>query len=267
MKHKDFDCGREFDWGKTSEHYAMYRDVYPEEFYRRVLEAGIGLPGQKILDLGTGTGVLPRNMARFGAEFTGVDLSENQIAAARQLTQRAGLSITYQVCGAEDIDFPPESFDAVTACQCFGYFDKGKLLPKIHRMLKPGGKLGVFFMSWLPEEDPLAAASESLVLRYNPNWTGAGMKRHTLSLPEWGKGLFETETAETFDFRIPFTRESWNGRILACRGVEAALSPEEVSAFDREHRALLEQTAPEKFTVLHFASVLVLGRKELTVDN
>ena len=86
MQNQNFDHGKPFDWGKTSKSYAKYRDIYPEEFYERVYAAGIGLPGQEILDLGTGTGVLPRHMARYGAHFTGVDLSENQIAEARRLT-------------------------------------------------------------------------------------------------------------------------------------------------------------------------------------
>ena len=56
------DGGRGFDFGRTSTDYAKYRDIYPEEFYRRLLDKGICTRGQNILDIGTGTGVLPRNM-------------------------------------------------------------------------------------------------------------------------------------------------------------------------------------------------------------
>lgn len=147
MQNAKIDHGRSFDWGKTSESYAKYRDIYPEEFYNRVLSAGIGLPGQEVLDIGTGTGVIPRNMAQFGAHFTGVDLSENQIAMAKKLTADAGWDIDYQVCPAEEIDFPAESFDAVTACQCFWYFDKQVLLPKIAHILKPGGRFCILSMA------------------------------------------------------------------------------------------------------------------------
>lgn len=40
IKNKSIDNGREFDWGRTSEDYAKYRDIYPEEFYRRLLDKG-----------------------------------------------------------------------------------------------------------------------------------------------------------------------------------------------------------------------------------
>jgi 2-polyprenyl-3-methyl-5-hydroxy-6-metoxy-1,4-benzoquinol methylase len=92
-RNDNIDHGRAFDWGRVSGDYARYRDIYPEAFYQRVAALGVGAAGQTVLDLGTGTGVLPRGMCRFGAKFTGADISENQIAAARELTRAAGLDI------------------------------------------------------------------------------------------------------------------------------------------------------------------------------
>ena len=59
---KNIDHGKAFDWGKTSEDYAKYRDIYPKEFYAKLAELSLGVKGQNVLDLGTGTGVIPRNM-------------------------------------------------------------------------------------------------------------------------------------------------------------------------------------------------------------
>ncbi|MDR1674304.1 MAG: class I SAM-dependent methyltransferase, partial [Oscillospiraceae bacterium] len=72
------DCTESFDWGRTSEDYAKFRDIYPGIFYRKLVETGLCVSGQKVLDIGTGTGVLPRNLYKYGAEFTGLDVSENQ---------------------------------------------------------------------------------------------------------------------------------------------------------------------------------------------
>ena len=71
-------------------------------------------------------------------------------------------------------------------------------------------------------------------------------------------GLFQLEHSEVFDAQIPFTRESWNGRIKACRGVGASLAPQEVAQFEKEHMALLEKTAPESFHILHYCAISVL---------
>ena len=44
----------------------------------------------------------------------------------------------------------------------------------VYRMLKPGGKLLVLYMAWLPYEDKIAQKSEEIVLKYSPEWSGAG---------------------------------------------------------------------------------------------
>jgi len=54
----NIDEGHAFDWSKTSPDYAVYRPGYPASFYTVLQALGIGTPGQGILDLGTGTGVL-----------------------------------------------------------------------------------------------------------------------------------------------------------------------------------------------------------------
>ena len=74
--------------------------------------------------------MLPRNMYKYGAKWTGTDISENQIAYARELSKEQGMDISYFVSSAEDINYPEGSFDIVTACQFFMYFDKGIILPK-----------------------------------------------------------------------------------------------------------------------------------------
>ena len=55
-----------------------------------------------------------------------------------------------------------------------------------------------------------------------------------------------------------FTKESWNGRIKACRGIGASLSEEAIMQFEKEHKMLLDEIAPTEFTVLHYAAIAVM---------
>ncbi len=258
----NIDHGRAFDWGKASKDYAKYRDIYPVEFYEKIISCGICTEGESVLDLGTGTGVLPRNLYRWGARFVGADISENQIEEARRLAGDNGMDIKFIVSSAEEIDFPDGSFDTVTASQCYMYFDMKIVLPKLHRILKDEGHFCILFTAWLPESE-IARRSEELILKYNPYWTGGNLKRGPLNLPKLLDQYFEIENDILYDIDIPFTRESWNGRIKACRGVGAStLTLEEIAAFEKEHMKYLSGV-DESFVIPHFVNLLNLKRKEL----
>lgn len=255
------DGGKAFDWGRTSADYAKYRDIYPAKFYELLAANGVGVSGQRVLDLGTGTGVLPRNMHRFGAAWVGTDISDGQIEQAKRLSHESGMDIDFICSAAEDLDLSAGSFDAVTACQCFWYFDTKTLIPKLAELLKPRGKLAVMEMAWLPEEDALAGVCERLVLKYNPAWTGCGYTRREVHIPEDVLDYFTIVKREGFDADIPFTRESWHGRLKACRGTAASLSADELAAWEKDDLALLSQ-APGKFTILHHTEFCILEKKQ-----
>lgn len=258
ITNRDIDSGKPFDWGKTSLDYAKFRDIYPKEFYQRIVDRKLCINGQSILDVGTGTGVLPRNMYQYGAKWTATDISENQIEQAKILSK--DMDIDYYVVSAEDISFSDNSFDAITACQCFWYFNHKTVMPKFYRMLKKEGNILILYMAWLPFEDKIAGASENLVLKYNPNWSGAGETIHQIDIPSCYKENFEFVHHEEFTLRIPFTRESWHGRMKACRGVGASLTEKEISMWEQEHRTLLEHIAPNEFDILHYGAIAELKK-------
>ena len=180
------------------------------------------------------------------------------------------MDIDYVVASAENFDFPGDSFDVVTACQCFMYFDKAIALPRIHRVLKDNGHFCILYMMWLPDESELTKHSMDLVLKYNPAWTGGSVKRYTpTETPDWAEdiseasnsGIFEVSNVERFDVNVRFTRESWHGRIRACRGVGASsLSAERIEAFEKEHIDYM-QCVPESFDILHFVTIMSLCKK------
>ena len=258
ITNQNIDGGKAFDWGKTSADYAKYRDIYPQEFYNKIIGRKLCIDGQSVLDMGTGTGVLPRNMYRYGAKWTGTDISESQIEQAKILSE--GMDIDYYALPAENINFPDQSFDVITACQCFWYFNHEQVMPKLYRMLKPNGHILVLYMAWLPFEDKIAGASEELVLRYSPKWSGAGETIHPIGIPDCYHEKFELVYHEEYPLDVPYTRESWNGRMKACRGIGASLTDAEIAAWEQEHMELLTEIAPAEFSVLHYGAVAELKK-------
>ena len=243
MNNKSVDNGQSFDFGKTSSEYAKYRDIYPKQMYDRLYELGVGKRGTKWLDIGTGTGVLPRAMAHYGAEIIGTDLSDNQISQAQMLSKSLK-NITYKACPAEKMSFPEKSFDVITACQCFWYFEPSLIVTKIKAMLRDGGMFVKIYMEFL-EDDPIAGRSAQLVRKLNPDWNSG-----TAALKDLKTHYFDNPHEEVFDADIEFSRESWHGRMNSCRGVLASMDAPTFARFEKEHLQMLSEFS-ESFTVKH----------------
>ena len=128
-------------------------------------------------------------------------------------------------------------------------------------MIKSHGKFVVLYMAWLPYDDELALKSDELILKYNPVWSGCGEVRHNIEIPSDYQDYFDIDYQEIFDLDVPFSRESWHGRMRACRGVGASLSDEDIAKWDKEHIAMLNESAPQNFTVKHYGAICVLCKK------
>lgn len=252
------DNGAGFDWGKTAAQYTMYRNIYPDDFWKNLNKLGIG-SGKKILDIGTGTGILPMNMVKYGGTYVGADISEEMITQAA-LNCADIENVSFVCADAHCLPFENSSFDIVTALQCWVYFDKQVLIPELLRILKPEGELYVAFMTWLPDEDEIIRKSFSLIRKYNPNWSGF-MKRFDIQSFTSLKGSFDVQDVFKKDYCLPFTKESWCGRMIASRGIGAELPEEKIMDFKND---LIEMLRSEKndFTVLHEAVIIKLKRND-----
>lgn len=252
MKLDFIDKGKDFDFGRTSEDYAKFRDIYPKSMYDKLIMFGIGKQGQKILDLGSGTAILPVNMSYTGAKFTATDISENQIEYGRRIAKERKLNnIDFKVCSAEATGFGDNAFDVVTAVQCFQYFNADKAAREINRILKPNGLFCKIFMDWLPFEDEVIGEMESLVLKYNPDWNGCGFEKFRYSYPEWAENGFSIDTIHSYDTVLEFSKEAWIGRVKSCRGIGASLSNEKIAEFEKEYRKMLEKHDSDTLELKH----------------
>lgn len=97
-------------------------------------------PGERILDVATGTGWAARRIAARGAIVTGVDLGAEVIEAARAL----GTDIDFRVGDAEALPFPDNHFDAVIST--FGVMfarDPEAVARELRRVVRPGGRISL----------------------------------------------------------------------------------------------------------------------------
>jgi ubiquinone/menaquinone biosynthesis C-methylase UbiE len=252
MNQNNIDNELEFDFGKTSYDYSKYRDIYPDSMYKKIYEMGIGHKNQNILDIGTGTGVLPRAMYKYGAKYTGLDISENQIKYAGELSKKQNMDIAFKICPAESTGLNSKEYDVITAAQCFVYFDKMKTIPEIKRLLKDDGKLVIIYMSWLPYESKVTEETINLILKYKPKWIEAGSKHSNTN--DLFRGLnenFEEEKIINYKEDIEFNYETWAGRIRSSRMVSAELSENIVKEFNEEHIKMLKEITQEPFKIIH----------------
>ena len=118
----------------------------------------------------------------------------------------------------------------------------------------------VLYMAWLPFEDEIAGKSENLVLKYSPNWSGAGETVHPINIPACYDSSFDRTYHEEYRLKVHFTRETWNGRMRSCRGIGASLTTDEIRSWEREHLKMLENYPPE-FDILHYAALSELTLK------
>ena len=130
--------------------------------WRRAMVAAIDpRPGQRVLDVATGTGLVASELARRGGcEVVALDQSEEMLAGARaRAAADPGLAdrVTFVQGEAEQLPFEDGEFDALTFTYLLRYVDDPvATMRELARVVRPGGRIGMVEFA-VPSAAPLRA--------------------------------------------------------------------------------------------------------------
>jgi SAM-dependent methyltransferase len=117
----------------------------------RLVEFAAIRSGERVLDVGTGTGVVAITAARTGADVSAVDLTPPLLQHAHENARLAGVDVSWQEGDAEELPFPDGTFDVVVSQFAHMFAPRPDVaIGEMRRVLKPGGR--VAFSTWPPDQ-------------------------------------------------------------------------------------------------------------------
>jgi len=220
--------------------YARFQPSFPEALLD-ALPPGILSPSSAVADIGSGTGILSRQLARRVGTLACVE--PNREMREYSATYLADLTNVRIVDGsAEATTLPVASIDAITAGQAFHWFDRPKARAEFLRILRPGGWVVLLWYERITTGDPFLEGYEALLLRHAVDYREVDHRNIT---PEIIGEFFSPAPVQRFEVKmnVPMDLEGLIGRIASSSYVpppghpdHAPLVAAATELFNRNHR-------------------------------
>jgi SAM-dependent methyltransferase len=274
--------GKVFD--EVAAEYDRNRPAYPDALVDHACEvAGVG-DGDRVLEIGCGTGQLTRGLLARGLRVTALEPGDRLISLAAQNLKGTG-DVEFVHVRLEDIQLPGESYKAVFSASAIHWVDPDLGWRKIAEALAPDGTLALIQYFGLQEQrsfddqEALLSALRTHAPRIAATWPIyrdldcmiAGVHERRRNVAEaWGwlgsydvgrdyaTGLFEDLQLAAVPTLIEHTADELNS-LLATMSFWAQLSPEQRDALTSENEALHESL--ERPIRASTVAVLVTARR------
>jgi SAM-dependent methyltransferase len=218
-------------FGVDAERYDRTRPRYPQELINAVVAAS---PGADVLDVGCGTGIAARQLRAAGCRVLGVEPDPRMAEVAR----RHGVPV--EVAAFEDWDASGRTFDGVVAGQAWHWIDPVAGAARAAAVLRPGGRLAVFWNVTLPPPE-LAEAFAAVYRRVLPDHPAVVALASSRTADPYGPlcdraadgirqaGGFSEPQRWHFDGDQDYTRDQWLD-LVPTMGGHALLPPPVLAA-------------------------------------
>lgn len=198
--------------------------------------------GAVVCDLAAGTGKLTRLLVPSEARVIAVE----PVDKMRQQLQIAVPGVEVLDGTAESMPLEDASVDCVTVAQAFHWFDYGRALPELARVLRPGGRLALVW-NVRQDDDPLVAAVNEVIAPFVP--AEQGVERPWREALEASPAFGELEQ-QTFRFEQLLDAEGLVDRVGSISWIARLDDPEREGVLRRIHELGRDRRQPIRFPYL-----------------
>lgn len=234
--------------------YARCRPDYPAAALDHVSERCGLKPGDRVLDVGCGTGIFARLLAARGLQVSGVEPNDDML---RQARREDTPGVEFRQGRAEATGMPERSVRAVTAAQAFHWFDAARALVEFCRVLVPEGWTALLWNE-RDESDPFSADYGRVVRAF----AQAGRVENARQIAGQAlldSPLFRKQSLAYFSHQQTMTADEMLGRALSVS--YAPSDEEERTHFTSELREVFRRHAKDDRVTLRYRTSVYLGRR------
>lgn len=224
--------------------YSQYRPCYPKSFIEYLFDNVNISKGSAIADIGSGTGILTKQLLENGCKVYGVEPNDDMRTVAEQdLQEFAGF--TSIKGSAESTTLADRSVDFITVAQAFHWFDRQSFRKECKRILKPNGQV---ILVWNSRDDrsALVLENDQINRKYCPEFKGfSGGIRGAVSEDDYNDFFSGGYLEKVFNNDLIFDLNGFIGRNLSA-SYALKKDDENYSSYVAELKALFEKHSNNK---------------------
>lgn len=246
--------------------YARFRLHYPPELIAHVIAMAGLAPGDGVMDLGCGPGLLAVPFAEAGMRVTGVDPEPDMLEAAREAAREAGVEIDFRQASSFDLPKDLKPIHLVAMGRSFHWMDRTETLRTLDALLPPGGAVALF------EDDHPRTVENAWLVKMVEVGKNYGMHEAAHRVMA-AKGDYRTHVSYLFEsafthiervgvyVKRPISIDEIVGRAFSLSMLSKEKLGEKADDFERELRAALTGMSAEgRFTEIAELAAIVARR-------